>query len=256
MKEALCQLSQPPEVQRNAFYQRRAWRLNAACLHARTLRYTWPMRVRLVVYVFAPLVALCAAVACGGDGASKRTPTVGGVGTIKPIPTPPGTVATGTDIRSVDLRAVPAVQQALADTRGRLVQSDVRYDDVTGDRVAEAVVPIESGGTQGAVAVLVLTPEGASARALLEVQGSGLVASVEGGALVITEPAPGPDDPECCPSMLKRTTYTWDGSQLKPGETTTVPNPDGAKPTSTPAAPGGPGTAASTPARPGPQPVQ
>jgi len=213
------------------------------------------MRARFVLSAVAA-VALSSAVACGGGGENKRTPTIGGIGTITPIPTPPGTVTTGSDIRSVDLRAVPVIQQMLADTRGRLVQGDVLYDDVTGDRVAEAIVPVESGGTQGAVAVLVLTPAGASARSLLEVRGSGLVAAVNGGSLVITEPAPGPDDPECCPSMLKRTTYTWDGAQLRPGETTTVPNPDGAKPTSTPAAPGGAATAASTPARPGPQPVQ
>jgi hypothetical protein len=214
--------------------------------------------MRLVSCIVAPVVALAAvaAVACGRGGDSKRTPTAGGVGTVTPIPTPPGTVTTGDDIRAVDLRTVPAIQQVLADTRGRLVQGDVVYDDVTGDRVAEAVVPVESGGSQGAVAVLVLTPEGPSARSLLQVQGNGLVAAVEGGSLIITEPAPGPDDPECCPSMLKRTTYTWDGAQLRPGETTTVPNPDGAKPTSTPAAPGGAATAASTPARPGPQPVQ
>jgi hypothetical protein len=57
----------------------------------------------------------------------------------------------------------------------------------------------------------------------------------DAGKLMVTEPIFGPDDPGCCPSMLQRTIYGWDGSALAIEEQLTEENPD-AGPKATPAA--------------------
>ena len=35
--------------------------------------------------------------------------------------------------------------------------------------------------------------------------------AIEDEKLVSVEPVPGPDDPECCPSQIRTTTYAGDG---------------------------------------------
>jgi hypothetical protein len=145
----------------------------------------------------------------GDDGATSTAPT--GV-----TPSATATVPAG-GIRSLDLQSSEPVQDLIDVTGGLYVQDNVLYADLTNDGEDEAVVPVASGGTLGDVGVVVLrlvdtvlepiltlTPEGTG----------GLSVSVSGGQLATVEPVPGPDDPECCPSQLRTTTYRWDGAAL------------------------------------------
>ncbi len=183
------------------------------------------MNRRLLPALLAMLALAIAACNGGGDD-DEPTPA--------PSPTAvaatPAPDATPSDaIRDLDLNESRDVQDLAADTGGELVQDDVLYADLTEDGIEDAIVPITSGGTQGYIAFLVLTPAGDGTSVVLEEQpsGGGFQLSVEDDVLTMTEPVPGPDDPECCPSQLRRTTYGWDGSELTVDDVETVPNPDG-----------------------------
>jgi len=54
-----------------------------------------------------------------------------------------------------------------------------------------------------------------------------MAVAVAGGKVVETQPVPGPDDPECCPSMLRVTTYAWNGAAHAVESVKTVVNPEG-----------------------------
>lgn len=179
---------------------------------------------------------LCSALivgACRSSSSGNKTPTAAASPTAvasaaaspAPARTPSG------EIRAVDLQAVADVKQALADTGGQFEQVRVIYADLTGGGQEDAVIPIASGGTLGDLAFLVLAPAaGGGTTTLLRVtpkEGRGLAVAVEGGKLVMTEPVPGPDDPECCPSQLRKTTYAWNGTALVVDSVKTEANPAG-----------------------------
>lgn len=184
------------------------------------------------------MAGLAIAAACGGDGGDddESTPTeAAATATSDPGETP----TIDSSIRTLDLESNEDVAAIVADAGGSLVQSSVLYADLTRDGVEEAIVPVSSGGTLGDVAFVVLTPDGGGAKTLLKEQPEatmGLALDVDAdGDLIVTEPVPGPDDPECCPSMLRRTTYSWNGAALALESVETVPNPDaGAKGTPQP----------------------
>lgn len=177
------------------------------------------------------LILVAAALAgCGGGGGSAMTPT--------PARTQIATassVATATTpslgIREIDLSKVDDVRALIASTGGQYVQTSVIYADLTNDGVDEAIVPISSGGTMGDVAFLVLAASGSGTKTLLkEVPpggSGGLSVAVVGGQLVMTQAVYGPQDPNCCPSALRRTTYVWNGSALAVQSSKTDVNPSG-----------------------------
>lgn len=167
-------------------------------------------RTAVTMLVLAALIA-----ACGGGGGDDATPT-------SPAETPAATPASSPGpssfIRRLDLLTLDAVQALLKTTGGIYVQGSVLYADLTGDGAEEAVVPVSSGGTLGDVAFLVLMLGDNVLETPLTVRpeaGGSLSVSIEGGQLVVIEPMPGPDDPECCPSQLRRTVYAWDGDSLE-----------------------------------------
>jgi len=175
----------------------------------------------------AALLAAASSIACSGGSGASRTPSpVAGT-----VPAGPTATAVPDAIRRLDLQGAAVVQQLVRDTGGQFVPRDVIYADVTGDGIEEAIVPIASGGSQGDLAVIVLAPgDGGATTVLASIRPSsagGITAEVADGKLVTTEPRPGPDDPECCPSTLQRTTYAWDGSKLAIASTVDVPNPGG-----------------------------
>lgn len=185
-------------------------------------------------FLIASTVAAAAIAACGGGSGNNKSATP--PATI----TPAGTrVATGTpapastpsgDIRSIDIAKVPDVAAMVQDTGGQFSKDNVLYTDLTGDGVDEAVVPISSGGTMGDIAFLVLTTDGAGTKTLLReypTDQTGLAIAVKDGKVVMTQPVPGPDDPLCCPSFLKHTTYGWNGYAMAIEGVTTDPNPNG-----------------------------
>jgi hypothetical protein len=133
-------------------------------------------------------------------------------------PTPADAAA----IRQFDLEQAPAVQNTLRQLGGGdIVPAEVVYADLTGDQREEAVVPVSSGGTLGNVAYLVLSLRNGQPEAILNrtvdrsSAGSGLRMTLEEGKLVETVGVFGPEDPFCCPSMLRKTTFRWDGSRLQ-----------------------------------------
>jgi hypothetical protein len=178
--------------------------------------------------MFALVVLALLAAACDrDDDDDDSTPTS------EPSATAPAATAEPTvssEIRTMDLGVSEPVQALITDTGGAFAAADVLYADLTEDGVEEAVAPISSGGSAGNVAVSVLTPAGEDeVEELLQrtaSAGGGLVANVVDDQLVLTEPAPGPDDPECCPTQLQTTIYQWDGDSLEVESETLSPNPE------------------------------
>lgn len=173
-----------------------------------------------------PLILLLSA-ACGSDGGDD-TPTPEPTREPSVAPTQSVQRTPAFDIRETDLESLPEVQAALEDTGGAYVQTDVIYTDVTDDGFDEAVVPISSEGTAGYLGFLVYIVNGDQVELLLQEYPSLGGAQVEkrGDKLVMIEAAPGPDDPECCPSFLQITTYAWNGAAFAVESVVTEPNPD------------------------------
>lgn len=152
-----------------------------------------------------------ASLACGDGGASSS----------KPTPTPHDAAA----IRRVDLTKEPAIETTLRQLgSGEVAVREVLYADLTGDGLEEAVVPITSGGTVGNIAYVVVTmpktqPSVILTRRLERGSAGGLKMALDStsGRPVLIETAAeyGDEDPFCCPSVLRRTSFRWDGSQLQ-----------------------------------------
>ncbi|MGE0057280.1 MAG: hypothetical protein AB7P33_14460 [Dehalococcoidia bacterium] len=149
--------------------------------------------------------------ACGGSD-DDVSPTT------QPSGTPP---ADADAIRDVDMTQQKDVAAAI--TRiggGSVAKNEIVYADLTGDQREEAVVPITSGGTMGNLSYLIFTPSAGGATLLLTrnldpSSPSGITMAVENGILVEYIGEYGPEDPMCCPSVLRRTTFKWDGSKLQ-----------------------------------------
>jgi hypothetical protein len=152
------------------------------------------------------------AVACTPDATSD------------PKPTPRG----AHEIRLVNFNTDPAVQNVIRQLgSGEVAVSEIVFADLTGDGADEAIVPITSGGTVGNIAYVVLTSKRGSpgetsvilTRRLERGSAGGLKMAVDNASgraeLVETGAEYGAEDPFCCPSVLRRTTFRWDGSQLQ-----------------------------------------
>jgi hypothetical protein len=160
--------------------------------------------------------------ACGSGGRSDTDGTAG----------LPGNAAA---IRDIDFASLPE-SRALVDQlgSGAIDKASTLYADLTGDRREEAIVPVTSQGTLGNIAYLVLRldsgkPELVLTRTLDKSSASGLQMSVEDGVLQETRGVYGPEDPFCCPSQLRETTFQWDGSKLQVKAERLVQQPPGAK---------------------------
>jgi hypothetical protein len=175
-------------------------------------------RTGLLVLVVAGLVLA----ACGRfeDDEPEATPS--------PPPESTATVVPGPDIGEVDFSQVPAVDDLLEGSGGRLLAEEIIITDLTGDGAGEAVVPISSGGSGGNIAYAVFGYRDGDLEEILRVkpEAGRVTVSVEDGMLVETQPVYGPEDPLCCPSQLLHTYYRWDGDELivDHEETETVPS--------------------------------
>jgi hypothetical protein len=95
----------------------------------------------------------------------------------------------------------------------------VTYGDLGGAGQV-ALVPLQSGGTAGTVAVAVLGvgKDGPQAFALLTPDSASrtrLGVTLDSGLLVMTQGILGDEDPLCCPSQTKRSYFAWDGTRLQ-----------------------------------------
>jgi hypothetical protein len=124
-------------------------------------------------------------------------------------------------VRGIDFRQVGAVQTMLAQLGSAGIErADIIFEDLTGDQREEAVVPVGSGGSLGNVAYLVFTMKSGSPSLILTRTGdrstaSGLRMTVDHGVLQETVGVYGNEDPLCCPSQLRTTTFRWDGNRLQ-----------------------------------------
>lgn len=186
----------PPSVQRPAI-------IGAAGKRSSLLRYAFLASLCLV---------LLTAVACGG-GSSDST-SANGTPTASPVP------ADASAIRGVDIAADPATTTEIQRLgSGSVNANEIVYADLTGDGRDEAVVPISSSGTLGNIAYLVFTLDKGKTKVILtrtldRSTPSGLKMDVENGQLVETVGEYGPDNPLCCPSVLRKTYFQWNGSEL------------------------------------------
>jgi hypothetical protein len=168
---------------------------------------------------------MLAGLACGSGGSDGASSSAS-----KEDRTPADTAA----IRMVDLTQAPEVTTAVQRVgSGGVNARGIDYADVTGDDREEAIVPVESGGTLGNVAYLVFTMKsGAPELVLTRVKdrsAAGLRMSVEDGKLVETTAEYGPEDPLCCPTVMRQTTFRWDGSLLQVEREERVPQTPGPK---------------------------
>jgi hypothetical protein len=152
------------------------------------------------------------ALACGSPASDEQQGT----------PTPEPTPADHAAIRDIDLAELPETATVLQRLgSGRTADEAVLYADLTGDKREEAVVPITSDGTLGNVAYLVFTmksgkPAVILTRMLDRTTGGGLVMALDDfGALTESAGVYAAEDPLCCPSQLRLTTFHWDGSVLQ-----------------------------------------
>ena len=171
---------------------------------------------------FAFLAILGAACGSGG-GDAKATPGSQA--------TPPDAAA----IRQVDFNQNADVQRLLSQVgSGRIEPGTILYADLTADSREEAIIPVSSGGTLGNVAYLVFTRGGNGPTLLLtrtldRSSAGGLQMAVEDGRLVETAAEYGPEDPLCCPSVLRRTLFRWDGAKLQVEREEKLPTTPGPK---------------------------
>lgn len=124
-------------------------------------------------------------------------------------------------IRAVDFEQVGALQKIVAQLgTGEIEPGAILFADLTGDRREEAIVPVTSQGTLGNIAYVILrlksgAPEAVLTRTVDRTAASGIQMSVADGLLLETRGVYGPEDPLCCPSQLRETTFQWDGSLLQ-----------------------------------------
>jgi len=134
-------------------------------------------------------------------------------------PAQPAQAFPAVPIGAIDLETFPALINLTTQTGSTFDPRLVTYGDLNGAGQV-ALVPLQSGGTAGtlAVAVLGVGNDGPQVLALLApdtASRSRLGVTLDNGLLVMTRGVLGDEDPLCCPSQMKRSYYTWDGSHLQ-----------------------------------------
>ena len=184
---------------------------------------------------FAPLAGLALAVAMACSD-SAEAPTVVPTATSTAVPTvtatptrtatPTATPLTVDSVRDIDFTD-PLVIGPLIDAAGggEVSAERVVYEDLTGDGVEEAVVIVESGGTQGDIGFGVYSVDEHNVAMLSFFEQARGRVEVRVGVIVATEGVFAPGDAECCPSQLREVTYRWDGSGFSQVSEQVIDNP-------------------------------
>ena len=172
-----------------------------------------------------PILLLAFAAGCDEGTSGEATPTVPATTEEATLTPMPATATASPDIRQQDLTEQPGLREFLNSAGGEVVPDAIMYADLTGDRAEEAVVSVSSGGEGGDIAIFVFGYGPTGLQELLRVlpENRSLRADVIDDTLTVTEPVFGPDDPLCCPSKLRKTTYEWNGSKLVVATQETVP---------------------------------
>ena len=176
-----------------------------------TLSLSKPLHVALTLLAVAALILA----ACGGDEA-PLTPSATPTATPAATSTPTGTALSADTIDFTD----PAVVGPLIDHfgGGEVPVERIEYLDFTGDGVDEALVVVESGGTQGDLGAAVLRVVDGSPEVMGYIDAGGRIGTrlteAQGGVIASVEGVYEAGDPECCPSRLHERVYQWDGEQF------------------------------------------
>ncbi|MHB1361444.1 MAG: hypothetical protein ACYCW5_02450 [Thermoleophilia bacterium] len=128
--------------------------------------------------------------------------------------TTPGPSQSAGDIRSVDWPSVTgaAASSSSSDAATKGFVESVLYQDLTGDGSEEALVLVRQPGSGAHLGYFIYTMEAGDPVMLFERQNVShgkVELGTQAGSFVETEPVYGPQDPNCCPSNLRVTTYTW-----------------------------------------------
>ncbi|MFN8639916.1 MAG: hypothetical protein U0360_10810 [Dehalococcoidia bacterium] len=170
-----------------------------------------------------PIAVLASFLASCGGGGPAATPGAGTTST--PQASAPATPALSSAIRAIDFSQPPYVTELTRRAGGGEVPRDrVRYADLDKDGAEEAVVVVESGGTLGDIGFAIYHV-GASGPSLAYFRKLAGNVDIRESSVVITEGAPGPSDPACCPKQLHETTVGWRNGTFDVTAEQTVPNP-------------------------------
>jgi hypothetical protein len=132
-------------------------------------------------------------------------------------------------IQDIDLTKVPEIVAFAETTGGSIAVKAAQFTDVTADGRDEALVSVASGGTFGNLGYFVVTlndgwPEVIRQATVDRSSRHGLNVQVENGLIVETSGIYGPEDPNCCPSSLRKTYYVWDGHEFQISASEIIPN--------------------------------
>lgn len=165
------------------------------------------IRVALLALVAGALLAGCWG---GSSGVTVSTSTA--------TPTPTAT-STATSARSINFKD-PAVQKPIIDhfKGGQISQERIAYLDLTGDKVDDAVVFVESGGTAGDLGAAAYSVREGTPVLLGYIEGAGKVevrlAGPVAGVIAVLQGSYAPGDAQCCPSKLREQIFQWSGTQF------------------------------------------
>lgn len=177
-----------------------------------------PRRIRTLAIPVLLIALPALAVGCGGDGAGgSATPGAATPTDQEPVGTSGPTLTPAPDIKDVDFGANQALNDFLA-AAGEVFIREIRYVDLTGDGVADAMLPISSLGEGGDIAVFVFGygPDGLQEMLRVVAESGTITAEVLNGVLVTIEPLYAPGDPMCCPSQTRARGYGLEESVLVP----------------------------------------
>jgi hypothetical protein len=126
----------------------------------------------------------------------------------------------------------------LLQSGGGFVDKSVAFRDVTGDKRDDAIVRVNSGGANGAVAVYVFSTankKGGKLKAIYRAQKLTRASSrVRKGVVSYQTARYDPNDELCCPSQVTETTLGWDKATRRMkvvDRSTFVPPPEAQAPT-------------------------
>ena len=171
---------------------------------------------------------LVVAAACGASDGAEGTPdsssSTAAPSTAATLAAPPPTV---TSLIEVNF-AAPLLIGPLIDAAGggEVPPERVEFHDLIGnDGIDEALAIVESGGTLGDLGAGVFTLIAGQPALVQFIPAAGRV-EVRLGLVVAIEGVWAADDPECCPSQLRETSYQWDGARFVAITDQVVPNTD------------------------------
>lgn len=181
----------------------------------------------------APLLAILVAASMMTGPLASCTGSGGGIAVGKSSATPtPSVSATpaAQSARSIDFKSTAVAGPIIEHFKGgQITPERITYADLTGDRVDDAVVIVESGGTAGDLGAAVFSAVAGQPKLLgyidragkVEVRLSGPVA----GVIAVTQGSYAPSDPQCCPSKLREQILQWKDGKFEVITDQVIDNP-------------------------------